>query len=109
VVVPEVIAIYLALREAVAQVPGVEVEYRYEGEPAEAELNLAADPALREICESDLRPIPAAPVESVEVLAALVTPSFRLVRFCSLCSLLSTAAEIKLRPQSAGEKVDYRG
>ncbi len=99
----------LGLREAVAQAPAVEAEYRYEAEPAEAELNLRADPALRGIYESDLRPIPAAPVELVEVFGVLVMPTFRLIRFCSLCSLPSTAAEIKLRPQSEEEKVDYLG
>ena len=86
-VVPEVIAMCLGLREAVAQAPAVEVECRYEGEPAEAELNSAVDPALRGICESDLRPIPAALVELVEVFAALAAPAFRLIRFCPLCSL----------------------
>jgi hypothetical protein len=97
------------LPEAVAQVPAAEAEYRYEGEPAEAELNSAAGPALREIYESDLRPIPAAPVELVEVFVASVSSVFRLSPVCLPCLRLSTAVETKLPLQSAEGKVGYRG
>jgi hypothetical protein len=96
------------LREAVAQAPTVEAEYQYEGEQAEGELNLAADPVLRGIYESDLRPIPVASVELVEVVVASVSLMFRLNRFCVPCLLLSTAVETKLRQQSVERKVDYR-
>jgi len=89
-------------------VPVVEAEYQYEGEQEEAELNLAADPVLREIYESDLRRIPVVPVELVEVFAASVRSMFRSDRFCVLCLPLSTAAETKLQQQSAERKVDYR-
>ncbi|PYK24856.1 MAG: hypothetical protein DME59_12000 [Verrucomicrobia bacterium] len=88
--------------------PGVEAEYRCEAQPAEAELRLAADPVLREIYESYLRPIPVAPVELVEVFVASVSSVFRLTRFCLPCLLLSTAAETKLRQQSAIRRVNYR-
>jgi hypothetical protein len=98
----------LGLLEEVAQVPVVEAEYQYEGEQEEAELNLAADPVLQEIYESDLRRIPVVPVELVEVFAASGRPMFRSDRFCLLCLPLSTAAETKLRQQSAERKVDYR-
>jgi hypothetical protein len=94
--------------EAAAQAPVVEVEYQYEEEQAEEELNLAADPALPGICESDLRRIPVAPVELVEVFVPPVIPMFRLTRFSVLCSPLSTATETKQRLQSAAGKVDYR-
>jgi len=94
--------------EAAAQAPVVEVEYQYEEEQAEEELNLAADPALPGICESALRRIPVAPVELVEVFVALVSSMFRPNRFCRPCLSLSTKAETKLRQQSAEEKVDYR-
>ncbi len=57
----------LGLREAVAQAPAVEAEYRYEGERAPGELSLAADPVLRGIYEFDLRPILSASVGSAEV------------------------------------------
>ena len=71
--------------EAVAQAPTDAAEYRYEGEPVEAELNLAADPVLRGIYESDLRLIRVVPVELVEVFAASVSSTFRSNRFCLLC------------------------
>jgi hypothetical protein len=71
-------------------------------------LNLAADPGLPEIYESDLRRIPVVHVELVEVFLASVSSMFRSNRFCVLCLSLSTAAETKLRPQSAEGKVDYR-
>ena len=97
----------LGLLEEVAQAPVVEAEYQYEGEQEEAELNLAADPVLRGIYESDLRPIRVVPVELVEVFAAWVRSMFRLNRFCLLCLPLSRAAETKLRQQSAVKKVSY--
>ena len=86
-------------REVAARARAVEAEYRYEGEQAEGELNLAADLMLRGIYESDLRPIRVVPVELVEVLAASVSSGFRSNRFCLLCLSLSTAAETKLRQQ----------
>jgi hypothetical protein len=94
--------------EAVAQAPPGEVEYRSEGERAEGELKLAAAPMLREIYESDLRPILAAHVELVEVFVALVIPVVRPTRFCLLCLSLSTATETKPPQQSAERKVDYQ-
>jgi hypothetical protein len=97
----------LRLLEEVAQAPVVEAEYQYEGQQEEAELNLAADPALRGIYESGLRPIPVVPVESVEAFVASVSSTFRSNRFCLLCLSLSTAAETKLRQQLAGKKVSY--
>ena len=97
----------VGLLEEVAQAPVVEAEYQYEGQQEEAELNLAADPALREIYESDLRRIPVVPVELVEVFAASVRSMFRSDRFCLLCLPLSTAAETKLRQQLAVKKVGY--
>jgi hypothetical protein len=97
----------LGLLEAVAQAPVVEAEYPYEAGQEEAELNLAAVPVLREICESDLRLILAAPVELVEVLVASVCSMFCSNRFCLLCLLPSTAAETKPRRQSAVRKVSY--
>jgi hypothetical protein len=106
--VREVIATRLGLLEAVAQAPVVEAEYQYEGEQAEGELNLAADPALQGIYESDLRRIPVAHVELVEVFVASVRSMFRSNRLCLLCLSFSTAAETKLRQQSAKRKVDYR-
>ena len=98
----------LELREVVAQAPAVEAEYQHEGEQGEGELNLEADPALPRICESDLRRIPVAPVELVEVFVESVILMFRLTRFCVLCSPLSTAVETDLRQQSVEEKEDYR-
>jgi hypothetical protein len=98
----------LGLLEEVAQAPVVEAEYQYEGEQEEAESNLAGDPALRGIYESDLRRIPVAPVELVEVFVVSVSSMFRSNRFCLLCLSLSTAAETKLRQQSAERKVDYQ-
>jgi hypothetical protein len=92
----------------VAQAPAVEAEYQYEGEQAKGELNLAAGPALRGIYESDLHRIPVANVELVEVFVGSVNSMFRWNRFCLLCLSLSTAAETKLRQQSAEGKVDYR-
>ena len=47
--------------------PVVEAEYQYEAEQAEGDLNLAADPVLRGIYESDRHRIPVARVELVEV------------------------------------------
>jgi hypothetical protein len=96
------------LREAVALAPAVEAEYRCEAQQAEAELRLAADPVLRGIHESDLRPIPVARVELVEGFVASVSSMFRLNRFCLPCLQLSTAAETKPQQQSAAKKVDYR-
>jgi hypothetical protein len=93
--------------EAVAQARVVAAEYLCEGEQAEGELNLAADPALREIYESDLHRIPVARVELVEVLAALVNSMFRSNRSFLLCLSFSTTAETKLRRQLAERKVDY--
>ena len=97
----------LGLLEEVAQAPVVEAEYLYEGEQEEAGLNLAADPVLRGIYESDLRPIRVVPVELVEVFVASVNSTFRSDRFCLLCLPLSTAAETKLRQQLAVKKVSY--
>ena len=95
------------LRVAVAQAPAVEAEYRCETQQVEAELSLAADPVLRGIYESDLRPIPVVPVELVEAFVASVSSMFRSNRFCLLCLSFSTAAETKLRRQSAVRKVSY--
>ena len=106
--VPEVIATCPGLLGAVAQAQAVEAEHRCEAQQAEGELSLAADPALRGIYESDLRRIPVAPVELVEVFVASVSSMFRSNRFCLLCLSLSTAAETKLRQQSAERKVDYQ-
>jgi hypothetical protein len=97
----------LGLLEEVAQAPVVEAEYQYEGEQEEAELNLAVDPALRGIYESDLRRTPVVPVELVEVFAASVRSMFRSDRACLICLPLSTAAETKLRQQLAVKKVSY--
>jgi hypothetical protein len=105
---PEVIATYPGLREAVGQGPTVEAEHRCEAQEAEAELRLAAGPALRGIYESDLRPIRVAPVELVEVFVASVSSMFRSNRLCLLCLSFSTAAETKLRRQLAERKVDYQ-
>jgi hypothetical protein len=104
----EVIATCPGLREAVGQAPVVEAEHRCEAQQAEGELRLAADPALRGIYESDLRPIPVAHVELVEVFVASVSSMSRSNRFCLLCLSFSTAAETKLRQQLAERKVDYR-
>ena len=49
-----------------ARAPAVEAEYRYEVEQAEGELSLAVGSMLRAIYESDLRPIPVAPVEATK-------------------------------------------
>jgi hypothetical protein len=86
----------------------VEAEHRCGAQQAEAELNLAADPVLRGIYESDLRRIPVARVELVEVVVASMSSMFRSNRFCLLCLSFSTAAETKLRQQLAERKVDYR-
>ena len=94
--------------EAVAQGPVVEAEYQYEEKQAEEELNLAADPALRGIYESDLHRIPVARVELVEVFVVSVRSMFRSNRFYVLCLWFSTAAETKLRQQSAERKAGYR-
>jgi hypothetical protein len=93
--------------EAVAQGPVVEAEYQYEEKQAEEALNLAADPALRGIYESDLHRIPVARVELVEVFEVSVRSMFRSNRSFLLCLSFSTAAETKLRRQLAGRKVDY--
>jgi len=93
--------------EAVVQVRVVEAEYQCEGEQAEGEVHLAADPALRGIYESDLHRIPVARVELAEVLAALVSSMFRSNRSFLLCLSFSTTAETKLRQQLAERKVDY--
>jgi hypothetical protein len=106
--VPDVIATCLEVLEAVAQAPAVEAEHHYEGAQAEGELSLAADPVLRGIYESDLRPIPAGPVELVEVFVASLSSMFRSNCFCLLCLSLSTVAETMLRRQSAARKADYR-
>jgi hypothetical protein len=103
-----VIATRLGLLEAVGQAPAVEAEYQHEGEQAEEELKLAADPALRGIYESDLHRIPVARVGSVEVFVASVRLMFRSNRFCLLCLSFSTTAETKLRQQLVEKKVDYR-
>ena len=58
----------LGLREAVAQAPAVEAEYRGGAGPAEAELNLAAAQVLREIYESDPRLTLLASVGSAGVI-----------------------------------------
>jgi hypothetical protein len=58
--------------------------------------------------ESGPRRIPVARVELVEVFLASVSSMFRSNRFCLPCLSLSTAAETKLRQQSAVGKVDYR-
>jgi hypothetical protein len=108
VVVHEVIATRPGLPEGVVPAPAVEGGYPCEAERAEGELNLAVDPVLRGIYESDLRLIPVAPVELVDAFVASVSSMFRLNRFCLLCLELSTAAETKLRQQSAERKVDYR-
>jgi hypothetical protein len=108
VAVPEVIAICLGLLEAVAQVPVVGAEYRFEAQPAEADLSFAADPVLRGIYESDLRRIPVMLVELVEVFVLSVRSMFHSNRFCLPCLLLSTGAETKLQRQSAARKGDDR-
>ena len=105
--VPEVIATHVGVLEAVVQARVVEAEYQYGGEQAKEELNLAADPVLRGIYESDLRRIPVVPVELVEAFVASVRSTFRSNRFCLLCLPLSTAAETKPRQQSAVKKVSY--
>jgi len=92
---------------AVVQVRVVEAEYYYEGEQAEGELNLAADPALRGIYESDLNRIPVARVELVEVFVAPVSSMFGSNHSFLLCLPLSTTAETKPRRQLAERKVDY--
>jgi hypothetical protein len=73
------------LLEEVAQAQVAEAEYQYEEQQAAGELNLWADPALPGICESDLRRIRVAPVELVEVFAALVIPMVRSNPSCLLC------------------------
>jgi hypothetical protein len=94
--------------EAVAQAPVVEAEYQYEEEQAKGELNLAADPALRGIYESDLHRIPVARVELVEGFVASVSSTFRSNRSFLLCLSFSTTAETKPRQQSVEGKVDCR-
>jgi hypothetical protein len=92
----------------VARAPLVGAEYQTEGEPAEEELNLAADPALRGIYEYDLHRIPVAHVELIEVFLTLGSSMFRSNRFCLLYLPLSTTTETKLRQQLTERKVDYR-
>ena len=87
--------------------PVVEAEYQFEGEQAKGELNLAADPVLRGIYESDLRRIPVAHVELVELFVVSVSSMFRSNRFRLLCLSFSTTAETQLRRQLAERKVDY--
>ena len=91
-----------------APAPAVEAERRCDAKPEEAESKSAADPVLRGICEFDLRPIRVARVELVEVFVASVSSMFLSNRFCLLCLSFSTAAETKLRRQSAERRVDYR-
>ena len=98
----------VVLLSAVVQRRRVEAEYRCVARPAEAGLRSGAVPVLREIYESDLRLIPVAHVELVEVSVAPVSSMFRSNRFCVLCLSFSTAAETKLRQQLAERKVDYR-
>ena len=106
--VSEVIETRLGLlRVGVGQAPPAEAEYPYEPGQVGGELNLAVDRALRGISESDLRPIRVALVESVEALVASASSAFRSNRFCLLCLSFSTAAETKLRPQSAVRRVSY--
>ncbi|PYI72959.1 MAG: hypothetical protein DMF08_04755 [Verrucomicrobia bacterium] len=93
---------------AAAQAPAVEAERPCEAQPEEAESTLAADPVLRGISEFDLRRIREAHVELVEVFLASVSSMLCSNPFCLLCLLLSTAAETKLRRQSAEGKEDYR-
>jgi len=93
---------------AAAPAPVVEAEYRYEGVRGEGELNLAADRVLPEICESDLRQIPVAPVELVEGFAGSVMSTFRFACSCRLCLLLLKTAETRRQQQSAERKADYR-
>jgi hypothetical protein len=95
-------------RLAAAQAPAVEAERRCEAQPEQAESTLAADLVLRGISVFDLRRIPVAPVELVEVFLASAGSMFRSNRFCLLCLSFSTAAETKLRQQLAERKVDYR-
>jgi hypothetical protein len=104
--VPEVIATRVELQGAGAQAPAAEAEYRCEGQPVLAGLTLAAVPALREICESDLRLILPARVGPVAVWAASVVSMFCPTDFC-LPLWLSTATETTLRQQSAERKEDY--
>ena len=88
--------------------PLVAAANQCEGEQGKVVSNLAADPVLRGICESDLHRIPAVPVELVEVFVVLVSSVSRLNHFCLLCPSFLTAAETKRRQQSAERKVDYR-
>ena len=92
------------LRVAAGRARAVEAEYRYEGERVEGELNLVADPVLRGIYEPDLRRIPVAPVELVEVFVASVNSMVYRNRSCLVCLPFSTAAETKRRQQSAARK-----
>jgi len=96
------------LRVAAVQAQLVAAEYRCEGEQAEGELNLAADPVLRGTYESDLRPTLPASAGSVAVFVALAIPmAFRLAPFC-FCSAPSTTTETTPPQQLAERKVDYR-
>ncbi len=95
------------LLEAVARAPVVEAEYQYEGEQAKGELNLAADPALQGIYESDLNRIHVARVELVEVFVVPSSSTFRSNHSFLLCLSFSTTAETQLRRQLAERKVDY--
>jgi hypothetical protein len=62
---------------------------------------------LQGIYESDLRRIPVAPIELVEVFVVSVSSMFCSNRFCLPYLSLSTAAETKLPQQLAARKVDY--
>jgi hypothetical protein len=93
---------------AAAPAPAVEAGRRCETKPEEAAWKSVVDPELRGIYESDLRPIPVACVELVEVIVASVSSMCLSNRFCPLCLSFSTKAETKLRQQSAERKVDYR-
>ena len=82
---PEAIATRAALSQVVAaRARAVAVEYRYEEQPAEVGLNLAADRVLREIYGSDLRRSRVEIVESAEVFVEAEPAVFRWNRVCLL-------------------------
>jgi len=83
--VPEVIATHVGVLEAVVQARVVEAGYQFGAEQAKGELNLAADPVLRGIYESDLHRIPVAHVELVEGFAVPASSTFRSNRSFLLC------------------------
>ena len=107
-VVREAVPMCVVLLEAAGLAPNVEEEYRCEAQWAAAELSLAADRVLREICGSDLRPTLSAPVGFVAVWVVSVVSMFYPTVFCLPWSPLSKAAERAPRCQSAGRKEDYR-